>query len=627
MRSNSSAGRFWEPGVFAKYLTESSERLARLYGNEIVRTVFERAPVVIAAYSGGYHPLAFILKSGAVDPRLRGVILLDAPFGDQDKFADWLGRKPQAFFLSVYGKTARDDNALLQKLLTDRGVGFQTELPTSLAPNSVTFVDAPDDVKHVDFVTEGWGLDPLKTLLRRISGFSRTSPTSPELNAQEEVTRGGVHRHEIIVGGHAFDQRREHVVGHAGHKTYVVGFQRGEKCVGPVDRHKTSAQKPALEISHYARRVLGEPSVPMPNARPFALHTPDPALFPRAQLARLVMEEFRRPPQEAQTTQYGDCKRFQAAVAAYLRHASGVHCEPQQVIAVSGHEAALALTARVLIDPGHRVLVQDPSILAARAMFADAGARIEALPVDAKGADPKTISGPPPRLIWVSPALSFPLGVQMTEARRLAVLDAARHAGAAIFESSSYGDLVYSGHRLRAIQGHDNEGRVIYYGSFQRTLGPGMRLGYLIVPPALVDAFCKMRRRIAGGPELFLQSAMATFIGENRYALHLKKVRGIYAGRLRMLMAACRKHIPQASFTEPVGGFHLALNFSDGTDEQRVYAAAAKDGFQVQPLSQFYQDPRNGTGLVLGFGAMADAFIEPAIVRLAASIREAAPPH
>ena len=177
---DSSAGRFWEPGVFAKYLTESSERLARLYGNEIVRTVFERAPVVIAAYSGGYHPLAFILKSGAVDPRLRGVILLDAPFGDLDKFADWLGRKPQAFFLSVYGKTARDDNALLQKLLTDRGVGFQTELPTSLAPNSVTFVDAPDDVKHVDFVTEGWGLDPLKTLLRRISGFSRTSPTSPD---------------------------------------------------------------------------------------------------------------------------------------------------------------------------------------------------------------------------------------------------------------------------------------------------------------------------------------------------------------------------------------------------------------------------------------------------------------
>ena len=176
---DSSAGRFWERGVFAKYLTESSERLAKLYGNERVSAVFERAPVVVVAYSGGYHPLAFILKSGSVDQRMRGVILLDAPFGDQDKFADWLARRPQAFFLSVFGKAARDDNAELQKLLTDRGLGFQTEIPASLAPNSVTFIDAPDDIKHVDFVTDGWGLDPLKTLLRRINGFSRIAGTSP----------------------------------------------------------------------------------------------------------------------------------------------------------------------------------------------------------------------------------------------------------------------------------------------------------------------------------------------------------------------------------------------------------------------------------------------------------------
>jgi hypothetical protein len=175
---DSSAGRFWEPGVFAKYLTESSVRLARLYGSERMRAVFERAPVVVAAYSGGYHPLAFILKSGSANQRLHGVILLDAPFGDQDKFAGWLARRPHAFFLSVYGKTARDDNALLQKLLTDRGVGFRTELPANLAPNSVTFIDAPGDTKHVDFVTEGWGTDPLKTLLRRINGFSRMAGTS-----------------------------------------------------------------------------------------------------------------------------------------------------------------------------------------------------------------------------------------------------------------------------------------------------------------------------------------------------------------------------------------------------------------------------------------------------------------
>ncbi len=115
MRSNSSAGRFWERGVFAQYLAEAAQRLTRLYGDERVRGVFDRAPVVIVAYSGGYHPLAFILKSGTIDDRVRGIILLDAPFGDLDKFADWLARKPASFFVSAYGKTARDDNGQLQK--------------------------------------------------------------------------------------------------------------------------------------------------------------------------------------------------------------------------------------------------------------------------------------------------------------------------------------------------------------------------------------------------------------------------------------------------------------------------------------------------------------------------------
>ena len=173
-RSNSSAGRFWERGVFAQYLAEAADRLTRLYGDDRVRSTFDRAPVVITAYSGGYHPLAFILKSGTVDERVRGIILLDAPFGDLDKFADWLARRPPAFFVSAHGKAARDDNALLQQLLTDRGVGFETRLPASFAPGNVSFVDSPDDVKHADFVTDAWVKDPLKVLLRRIPEFSRT---------------------------------------------------------------------------------------------------------------------------------------------------------------------------------------------------------------------------------------------------------------------------------------------------------------------------------------------------------------------------------------------------------------------------------------------------------------------
>jgi hypothetical protein len=173
---DSSAGRFWQRGVFTQYLAEAAERLTRLYGDDRVRGTFERAPVVIAAYSGGYHPAAFILKSGAVDSRAQGVILLDSPFGDLEKFADWLARRTPAFFVSAYGKTAREDNEQLQRLLENRGVGFRTTLPERLAPRSVSFMDSPDEIKHADFVTGAWVRDPLKALLRRVPGFARAAP-------------------------------------------------------------------------------------------------------------------------------------------------------------------------------------------------------------------------------------------------------------------------------------------------------------------------------------------------------------------------------------------------------------------------------------------------------------------
>jgi hypothetical protein len=175
---DSSAGRFWEPGVFAQFVREAGERLTLLHGDERARGAFHDAPIVIAAYSGGYHPASFILQWGRVDDRLRGLILLDGPFGDLEKFADWLARRPPAFFVSAFGKSARDDNVQLQRLLTERGVGFQTTLPANLARGSVAFIAANDEVKHADFVTEAWVNDPLKVLLRRISGFSRSAASS-----------------------------------------------------------------------------------------------------------------------------------------------------------------------------------------------------------------------------------------------------------------------------------------------------------------------------------------------------------------------------------------------------------------------------------------------------------------
>ena len=171
--ADSSAGRFWEPNVFRQFLDESAARLARLHGDARTRAVFERAPVVIVAYSGGYHPLAYVLAVGGANSRLRGVLLLDALYGDHDKYLDWIGSKPEAFFLSTYGPLVKPQNAEFQKQLTERGLAFTTQFPPHLVPGMNVFLDAGTEVKHNDFVTRTWSRDPLKVFLSRIPGFAR----------------------------------------------------------------------------------------------------------------------------------------------------------------------------------------------------------------------------------------------------------------------------------------------------------------------------------------------------------------------------------------------------------------------------------------------------------------------
>jgi hypothetical protein len=171
--ADSSAGRFWEPGVFAQFLDEATDRLTRLHGDKRARSVFERAPVVIVAYSGGYHPLAYALAVGGATERVRGALLLDALYGDHDKYLDWLGRRPQAFFVSTFGPLLRAQNAEFQKNLTERGVLFTTDFPPHLVPGIVAFLDVGSEVKHNDFVTQAWSSNPLKVLLSRVPGYVR----------------------------------------------------------------------------------------------------------------------------------------------------------------------------------------------------------------------------------------------------------------------------------------------------------------------------------------------------------------------------------------------------------------------------------------------------------------------
>ncbi|MFO1082275.1 MAG: alpha/beta hydrolase [Reyranellaceae bacterium] len=170
---DSSAGNFWKPGHFANYIDEAAERLMRLSGDRNAGAVFNRAAVIVVAYSGGYHPAAYALDRGGAGHRIRGVILMDALYGDEDKFAAWIApRRRQVFLLSAYTESTKEENAILQGLLDRARVPYLRGLPSTLQPGVFAFAACGGLDLHGDFVTKAWRPDPLKHALALIPGYA-----------------------------------------------------------------------------------------------------------------------------------------------------------------------------------------------------------------------------------------------------------------------------------------------------------------------------------------------------------------------------------------------------------------------------------------------------------------------
>ena len=170
---DSSAGTFWTPGVFSRYLDEAAGDLASLYGDAATRATFAKMPLVLVAYSGGYDPAAFAVTVGGVTKRVKGVVLLDAPYDYEDKFAAFVAQNRSAFFFSAYTASAQTNNARLEQLLTARRVPFTIGPPAKLTPGVVAFLPTDPDLAHNNFVTDAWVRDPLAWTLTRIPGYPR----------------------------------------------------------------------------------------------------------------------------------------------------------------------------------------------------------------------------------------------------------------------------------------------------------------------------------------------------------------------------------------------------------------------------------------------------------------------
>ena len=168
-----SAGKLWEPGGFKRFLEEASAELTRLHGDPRSKATFDTMPVVIVAYSGGYMTAASCIKHGGADERVRGVVLLDALYGDIDTFAGWISSRQKAFFLSAFANSTRSYNAELTEILKARDVAYKTKLQGPLRVGSVTFISTDPETEHRDFVTHAWTHHPVKDLLQRLRAEAR----------------------------------------------------------------------------------------------------------------------------------------------------------------------------------------------------------------------------------------------------------------------------------------------------------------------------------------------------------------------------------------------------------------------------------------------------------------------
>jgi GntR family transcriptional regulator/MocR family aminotransferase len=351
--------------------------------------------------------------------------------------------------------------------------------------------------------------------------------------------------------------------------------------------------------------ISSSPLVGGNGARAFRMGTPALDHFPLPLWGRLLARQWRRvtATQLAYAEPHG-YPPLRQAIAAYVQQARAVRCAPEQVIVVSGAQQAFDLAARLLLDPGDTVAVEDPGYRGMRAALAAAGAVPLPVPVDREGMDVAVLQAhlPAPRLVCVTPSHQFPLGVTLSAARRLALLEWARAHSAWIIEDDFDSEYRFRGRPLPSLQGMDDGGRVVYVGTFSKTLFPSLRLGYLIVPPALVDPFARARAVVDRHPSSLEQAVVAEFIAEGHYARHVRRMRGLYAERQAMLLQLLGGAVSGWLEGEAVdAGMHLVAWLRPGVDDVALAARALSAGIVVSPLAALsYVPPRRGA-LLLGF--------------------------
>jgi GntR family transcriptional regulator/MocR family aminotransferase len=378
-------------------------------------------------------------------------------------------------------------------------------------------------------------------------------------------------------------------------------------------------------FSDHAAWQLTAPRMPLAtpdgfgvSPRPFRFGVPALQAFPYKLWSRLLIRQARRLPASAFTYQPAAGNlHLREAIAAHVMVSRGVRCTPEQIIIVSGAQGGLDLAARLLINAGDPVWMEDPGYLKARGAFLGSGAKLIPVPVDHEGlvVEAGIARGPQAHLVYLTPSHQFPLGVTLSLARRIALLDWARRADAYILEDDYDSEYHYTRRPLPALQGLDNDGRVIYIGTFSKVLFPALRLGYLILPPHLIDAFRTVRNLVDTQPPMLEQAVLADFIVDGHFTRHLRKMRSLYAERRAALLEAAREI--NLEIHPPEAGIHCIGWLPEGMDALSLVREAAIQGVDIAPVSHFGIEPLARNGILLGYGDYSVEQIQDGIRRLA----------
>lgn len=382
--------------------------------------------------------------------------------------------------------------------------------------------------------------------------------------------------------------------------------------LGAAEMRQSRARSPA-RLDKLARSASETyfSRLPHPqNSKAFVTGSPDLDSFPVAQWARLTAREWRRNRHE--TLGYpapGGLPRLRAAIAHHLRANRGVVCEAEEIFIFNGAQDAFNWIGNTLLDPGDAVWFENPGAIGARNSLISAGARLVPVPVDDEGicVAEGLARAPGFRLAFVTPSHQHPLGVTMSVERRFELLQAAERAGAWVVEDDYDGEFYYSGRPPPTLRSVDTAGRVIYVGTFSKSLFPALRVGFLVAPPALVEVFDRLAGATSQGTATNQQAVLASFIEEGHFAAHIRRMRKLYEERQNFLIAAARDHLDGLiEVRRAESGIQTVGYLAPGFDEMQVSQRAEAAGVICAPIGRFCLEPIAVSGLALGFSVCTE---------------------